>query len=515
MALISDRINTWVEDRITAWKERLRGWAISVISLGVEAFFNILGKSIAKKLKPAIDKIEANVEIPPELKPIFEELKNPTGESAASIGHSFTGSLVSGAIGTLTDWLLRPLITGLSNAPHFHLPKPEILIALRQHNVITLDNYHSSMRGHGIPPEHSDLLLYLASPRFPSEVVGPLWLRDKEKYGVWWADVEQLGLAPERIEILKELAHRIPMVQDIIRYVVKEVYNPEVYKAFGQDQEYPEVAEKDALMAGVRPDYLLKEWIAHWVLPSSGQGFDLLHRGEITEDELDKLLKALDIMPFWREKLTALSWDVPNRIELRMLARYGLVDKEFLLTALKNVGLREDYRDILADLMLAQGMMTDLSKRYSNKWINSDEVKAELKASGMSQIIQDRIYSWVIKNAGPERTASQRQLTEALVVKGVKKGDLTWDEGVERLMAMNYNEEEANLRMAIDIEVVEAEPTSELTVRTDTIRRQRRQRLINRDQEIASLLDLGLEVGLATAYADNDDLRLAKETAGG
>lgn len=515
MALISERINTWVEDRIKAWKERLRGWAISVISLGVEAFFNVLGKSMSKILKPAIDKIEANVEIPPELKPIFEELKNPTGESAASIGHQFTGSLVSGAIGTLTDWLLRGLVDKMSHVAGFHLPKPEVLIALRQHNIITLDSYHDAMRGHGIGPDNSDLLLYLASPRFPSEVVGPLWLRDKEKYGVWWADVEQLGLAPERIEILKELAHRIPMVQDIIRYVVKEVYNPAVYKAFGQDQEYPQVAEKDALMAGVRPDYLLKEWIAHWVLPSSGQGFDLLHRGEITEEELDKLLKALDIMPFWRQKLTALSWDVPNRIELRMLARYGLVDKEFLLTALKNVGLREDYRDILADLMLAQGMMTDLSKRYSNKWINSDEVKAELKVSGMSQVIQDRIYSWVIKNAGPERTKDPRSLTEALIVKGVKKGDLTWEEGVERLMAMNYNEEEANLRLAIDIEVVEAEPTSELTVRTDTIRRQRRQRLISRDQEIASLLDLGLEVGLATAYADNDNLRLVKETTGG
>jgi hypothetical protein len=311
------------------------------------------------------------------------------------------------------------------------------------------------------------------------------------------------------------MAYRIPGAQDIIRYAVKEAYTPEVYKAFGQDQEYPAIAEGDAEKAGIRPDYLLKEWIAHWILPSAGQGFDLLHRGEITEEELNKLLKALDIMPFWRDKLTALSWDVPNRIELRMLARYGLVDKKFLLQALKDVGLREDYRDILADLMLAQGMLTDLKARYSNKWINSEELRAELVAAGLSKEIQDRIYSWVIKNAGPERTTKEKDLTAAEIIKGVKKGIIDWNDGIDRLVALGYDQAEAAFKMAIDVEVVEAEPTTALNVRVDTIRRQRRQRLITRDQEIVSLLNLGLDIELATAYTDNDDLRLVKETTGG
>ncbi len=66
----------------------------------------------------------------------------------------------------------------------------------------------------------------------------------------------------------------------------------------------------------------------------------------------------------------------------------------------------------------------------------------------------------------------------------------------------------------VDVEVVEEAPTTELNIRVDTLRRLRRQRIITREGEISELINLGLDSGLAQAYADNDDLRLAKETTG-
>ena len=47
----------------------------------------------------------------------------------------------------------------------------------------------------------------------------------------------------------------------------------------------------------------------------------------------------------------------------------------------------------------------------------------------------------------------------------------------------------------------------------DTIRRRRRKLLISRDQEIASLLEIGMPIDQATAAADNDDVRLAEKAA--
>ncbi len=507
-----ERFKAWIEGLSESWKVRLKGWMVSWLSLGIEALLDVLGKRMAPVLKPTIDKIEANTTIPPELKPIFDEIKEPKGEIAAFFARQAGGSIVSGAIGSIIDWVLRPLLAGLSYNPTFHLAKPELLISEYYRHLISKDTLYELMRYHGIDPAHVDQILVTTQARFPSEIVAPLWLRNKPLWERFWDDVKQIGVDDDHILALKELAYRVPNAQDVIRYAVKEAYKPDIYKTFGQDQEFPTEALADAEAAGVRSGHLLKEWIAHWNLPSTGQGFDLLHRGKISDTELDKLLKALDIMPFWRGKLLELSWDLPNRVELRMLARYGLVDKAFLVQVLKEVGLREDYREITADLMLAQGMMTDLKARYANKWINSQELKAEIAAAGLTPTVQDRLYSWIVKNAAPERTAKELDLTKTEIIKGVKTGIITWADGIGRLVSLGYDDAEATYILAINIEVVEEEPTTALGVKTDTIRRQRRQRLINKDQEIASLLSIGLDSGLAAAYADNDDLRLVKVT---
>jgi hypothetical protein len=375
------------------------------------------------------------------------------------------------------------------------------------------------MRQHGIPPDETDKLLDAKRAIFPSDIVASAWLRDKAKYSRYWDDVYKVmglnkDLRPDqqRIEMLQELAYRVPGVQDIIRYVVKEAYSPEIYKAFGQDQEYPSIAEADAEKTGVRPDQLMKEWIAHWNLPGVSQGFEMLHRGEITQEQLTLLLKALDVMPFWRDKLTAISWAVPGRVELRMMAQYGLVDKAFCMDILKKDGLAEEYRPIVADMMIVRGIRTDIQTRYTKSWINSAEVKAEIAKYGLSPEIATRLYQWIVSNTAGDRTAPEKDLTAAEIIKGVKQGILPWDDGRQQLMELGYDEVEADYKLAIGVEVVEAVSTTELNTRVDTIRRKRRARFITRDQEISSFLDLGLDTGLATAYADNDDLRLVKET---
>ena len=48
-------------------------------------------------------------------------------------------------------------------------------------------------------------------------------------------------------------------------------------------------------------------------------------------------------MPFWRDKLIGLSYDLPNRIELRMMAQYGLIDKPKLVKILLKGGVDPQY----------------------------------------------------------------------------------------------------------------------------------------------------------------------------
>jgi choline dehydrogenase-like flavoprotein len=175
------------------------------------------------------------------------------------------------------------------------------------------------------------------------------------------------------------------------------------------------------------------------------------HRGELDLKDIDDYMRLAEIPPYWREKLTTISWDLPNRIELRMMARYGLVDKAFLLEILKKVGLHEDYRSIAADMMLVMGIQSDLSTRYSKGWIASDDIKSELAAAGLDPKIQERVYQWIVKQSATERVTTEKNLTKAEIVKGVKKGTITRTEGEGLIVDMGYDAKEAKFIMDINI----------------------------------------------------------------
>jgi hypothetical protein len=177
----------------------------------------------------------------------------------------------------------------------------------------------------------------------------------------------------------------------------------------------------------------------------------MYHRGELNWDDINEYMRLAEIPPYWREKLATISWDLPNRIELRMMARYGLVDKSFLLEILKKVGLHEDYRDIAADMMLVMGIQSDLSTRYGKGWITSEQVKSELAAAGLDPKIADRVYQWIVKQSATERVTTEKNLTKAEIVKGVKKGTITRADGEKLVVEMGYDAKEAKFIMDINI----------------------------------------------------------------
>jgi hypothetical protein len=134
-----------------------------------------------------------------------------------------------------------------------------------------------------------------------------------------------------------------------------------------------------------------------------------------------------------------------------MMARYGLVDKSFLLEILKKVGLHEDYRDIAADMMLVMGIQSDLSTRYGKGWITSEQVKSELAAAGLDPKIAERVYQWIVKQSATERVITEKNLTKAEIVKGVKKGTITRADGEKLVVEMGYDAKEAKFIMDINI----------------------------------------------------------------
>ncbi|GAI07711.1 unnamed protein product [marine sediment metagenome] len=98
----------------------------------------------------AIDKLEKETTIPPELKPFFDEIREPKGAVAAMLANSAGGALVGGALGRIIDYILRPMTYGLSFAPGFFIHDAPVLMSLWRRGFIDEKYLDDHLRWHGM-----------------------------------------------------------------------------------------------------------------------------------------------------------------------------------------------------------------------------------------------------------------------------------------------------------------------------------------------------------------------------
>lgn len=459
----AERFKAWLESLSRAWGALLKGWLSSAIAFGFEVFADVMAKSYSRKLAPFISALEQQGNIPPEMQALLNEIKAPTGEAAMFLADKFA----SASVGGISDMLLGPFLRPYGYKLNYYASGQEIpdasvhlqpaqliqLFLRRNHpetkSKVTETGLRRRMREWGFSEVWIDNWLDLYRVIFPSEVIAPVWIRDKTKWEKYWDDVRALGVSDDRIELLKESVYRVPGVQDIIRYVVKEAYSPDIYKKFGQDQEYPSIAEADAEKTGVRPDHLMKEWIAHWELPGISQGFEMLHRGVIDADTLKLLLKARDVMPYWRDKLEAISYIPYNRIDARRMWDMRVLNDAELKRAYLDQGYDSDHADKMVLWTKLYVSYPQLVARYKNGWINSDTVLAELINMGLPRDRATELFQTKFKNEAADRTAKERDLTAADIIAGVRRNVITRAQGLDLLKDMGYDASEAQFKLAV------------------------------------------------------------------
>ena len=142
--------------------------------------------------------------------------------------------------------------------------------------------------------------------------------------------------------LLKKVVFFVPPAQDLIQMAVREVFSPEIRERFGQDEDFPPEFATFAAQVGISDEWARAYWAAHWALPSPAQGFEMLHRKVIEPADLDVLLRALDVMPFWRDKLTGIACNPLTRVDLRRMHALGLLTDKELQTRYEAIGFNAD-----------------------------------------------------------------------------------------------------------------------------------------------------------------------------
>lgn len=302
----------------------------------------------------------------------------------------------------------------------------------------------------------------MAEPyRLPPDVVYRLWWKLHKGEGLPKDLLDNLrdqGFDSVRIEQGKEASKVVPTPSDIIAFLAHEVFEPDMIEKYGLLSEWDAIDREAALKIGLDEDTLKLYWINHWVHPALSSVYDMLHRDLITEKDMYDYYRLVEIPEYWRPKLTELSWDVPNRIEIRMMTRYLDMPKNEVMRMLQYAGLKEEFRSPGADFMMVMGLQGYWSTMYRNGWLNKEGLEAEIAAKGLDPAVAERVYKMIVKAEAPARIEEGRTLTRSLIMKGYKLGvetdyakGITKEQCVQLLMVQqNYDKPEAEYIVEVE-----------------------------------------------------------------
>ncbi len=240
-------------------------------------------------------------------------------------------SSVASAASTINSFLslYPPFVTWRARATYNLTPNmlPDLssLAMMLWRGTITEDDYYQKARETGfdrpLAEAYQRTLRQLLTPR---DYVA-LWRRGVIDVSTRDDLLHRSGLLEEDIAHLVAGTEYFPPPPDLIRFAVREVYNDETRKAFGQDEDISPRYITEAAKAGLGEEQARNYWASHWELPSINQGFDMLHRHVIPRERLEMLLKALDVMPFWRDALLQISYNPLTRVDIRRMHAMGIL----------------------------------------------------------------------------------------------------------------------------------------------------------------------------------------------
>lgn len=265
-------------------------------------------------------------------------------------------------------------------------------------------------------------------------------LRKDPKLSNLTGELRKIGIHPYYHNLYKELAYQIPPVQDIITMAVREAFTPEIAQRFGQYEGLPTEYVEWVQKKGLSKEWAERYWASHWSLPSVSQGFEMVHRGIIDKPTLELLLRALDVMPFWRDKLIQMSYKPLTRVDVRRMYRVGTLDEEGIKKAYRDVGYADINANLMADFTIRQTRQAlsgfgsrDVINAYTKRFINEGIARQLLRDIG---IRQEEIQN-IITSANYKREWAYKTERIDAIENLYKKGRLSKAQTQEQLDALD------------------------------------------------------------------------------
>jgi len=368
---------------------------------------------------------------------------------------------IMGLLGTINPKYKELATRAANRDTPINLPDYQTIIEMFNRELIESSKMRDMMKSLGFDQETTSLLLYTSQAYLSSSEAITLYRRGHLTYEELKHKMA-LNKTDHLIDQYLQMTEYFPSPQDLITFAVREVYTPETVIKFGQLEDLPDKFLSEALKAGVTEEQAKNYWAAHWQLPSAQMGFEMFHRciDEKIDDDADEitlpsgaktynvigtktlemLLKALDIMPFWRDKITEISYNPLTRVDVRRMYGFGVLTIDDVYKSYRDQGYNDFNARKMTEFTVAyennefDGITrANIIKSFKDNLITKDEMIEMFQGLRFS----DRAIEFWTENAEWEKTLADIQSYTDDLADAFQAGQMTESELKVELVQMD------------------------------------------------------------------------------
>ena len=376
--------------------EKVTETIVGALGKGVSGFTLAQHADMKAIIGPRID---AYLEALPADSPLRAELEHMQTDSTFSDAIVTALGMVIGMIGSLMA-LGDPYVEGVKAAAWYNMPSRRLSASEAIHGwwweKITEVDLEDRLREQGYGEIFRPIVKDIAR--------SPLSLADiREGYLHGYlgttdpaTHLKRHGFNPWDVQTLIKLFEQHPSVGDALRFAGRGAYNEELVERFGTDEGMPSEVSQEMAEHGIAEANRKYYWRSHYALPGIGQAIDMLFRGIINEEDLDLLLEAQEMAPFWRDKIKQQGYSPLPRVAIRQMMHLGILTDAQALEAYKALGFKPDVAQQMVDYARAfygvedgdpgqpavEYTKSETLNAYRQKIITADQARVSLETLG-------------------------------------------------------------------------------------------------------------------------------------
>jgi len=429
----------------------------------LSSFFDGMGLDAVERIEPIIQMLEEEFDTSPELR----KLTAPGLLPAFGIGALAAGMAIPMILSSVGSTMLAPFAEKLRqrmNAlarPSLITPN-EVVIAM-QRDDIGRELAQNILDRQGLPDDQVDALRLLTLQKADIGTLVRWQAREIITPLEFYTMARQIGWTRGPADNYVEEFEGPPPIGDLIRMVVRDAFEQTVVDEGKLSEGFDDFPVEYAKQLGLTDFWSEKYWQAHWMLPSLGQGFEMLHRlpnwqGDEGSTRLEALFKAADLAPGYWDDMKALSYRPYTRVDVRRMNAFGVLDEAQVKEAYKQIGYDEEKAGTLTDFTLAyndsvkkgsKSAERDLSKSdvigmYNDGVLDADTTRGYLTALGYDEAEA----TVLIEREDIQEMRRERKLDISNIIDQAKIKALTYEAAQDRLAALDLTRTETNKALA-------------------------------------------------------------------